>query len=65
MLAQLKAGSKKTQPQVANQNELGKAICSLVSDWSSLERYVDHCCLPIDDNAAEGAIRPFVIGREN
>ncbi len=30
-----------------------------------MERYVEQGCLPIDNNAAERAIRPFVIGRKN
>ncbi len=30
-----------------------------------MERYVEHGYLPMDKNAAEGAIRPFVIGRKN
>ncbi len=31
--------------------------------WSRLERYIEAGHLPIDNNAAERAIRPFVIGR--
>jgi len=44
---------------------LGVAIGYLASNWSKLERYVEHGYLPIDNNAAERAIRPFVIGRKN
>lgn len=44
---------------------LGKAIGYLASNWSKLERYVEHGYLPMDNNAAERAIRPFVIGRKN
>lgn len=44
---------------------MGKAISYLASNWSRLERYVEHGYLPIDNNAAERAIRPFVIGRKN
>ena len=65
LLAQLKSWVEKTQPQVTTQNALGKAIGYLASNWSKLERYVEHGCLPIDNNAAERAIRPFVIGRKN
>ncbi|WP_241806976.1 IS66 family transposase, partial [Pseudomonas putida] len=42
-----------------------KAICYLASNWSKLERYVEEGYLPLDNNAAERAIRPFVIGRKN
>ena len=64
MLAQLKTWAEKTQPQVTSQNA-GKAISCLVSNWSKLKRYVEQGDLPIDNDAAERAIRPFVIGREN
>ncbi len=65
VLAQLKIWMEKTQPQVTSQNALGKAIGYPANNWSKLERYVEHGYLPIDNNAAERAIRPFVIGRKN
>ncbi len=65
ILAQLKAWLEKTQPQVTAQNTLGKAVNYLASNWSRLERYVEAGHLPIDNNRAENAIRPFVIGRKN
>ena len=65
ILAQLKNWLEKTRPQVTAQNALGKAVNYLASNWSRLERYVEGGHLPIDNNAAERAIRPFVIGRKN
>ncbi|MFJ4133619.1 IS66 family transposase [Pseudomonas cyclaminis] len=65
ILAQLKSWIEKTQPQVTAQNALGKAISYLARNWSKLERYVEEGYLPMDNNAAERAIRPFVIGRKN
>jgi transposase len=65
LLTQLKAWLDKTQPQVTAQNALGKAVNYLASNWSRLERYIEAGHLPIDNNAAERAIRPFVIGRKN
>ena len=65
VLAQLHAWLEKTQPQVTAQNALGKAINYLVSNWDKLVRYTEGGYLPIDNNAAERAIRPFVIGRKN
>lgn len=44
---------------------MGKAIGYLASNWSELERYVEYGYLPNDNNSAERAIRPFVIGRVN
>jgi hypothetical protein len=37
----------------------------LANSWNKLERYVEEGYLPIENNAAERAIRPFVIGRKN
>lgn len=65
VLDQLKAWLDKTQPQVAGQTALGKAVNYLASNWSRLVRYVEGGHLPIDNNRAENAIRPFVIGRKN
>jgi hypothetical protein len=65
VLTQLKSWMEKTQPQVTSQNAPGKAISYLASNWNKLERYVEEGYLPIDNNAAERAIRPFVIGRKN
>ncbi len=65
LLTQLRAWLEKTQPQVTAHNALGKALSYLASNWSRLERYVEAGFLPIDNNAAERAIRPFVIGRKN
>ena len=64
ILAQLKGWLEKTQPQVTPQSVLGKAVNYLASNWSRLERYVETGFLPIDNNAAERAIKPFVIGRK-
>jgi transposase len=65
VLAQLHAWLEKTQPQVTAQNALGKAISYLASNWIKLVRYTEASYLQIDNNAAERAIQPFVIGRKN
>lgn len=64
ILAQLHGWLEKTQPQVTAQNALGKAVGYLASNWNKLKRYVEAGHLPIDNNPAERAIRPFVIGRK-
>ena len=46
-------------------NALGKAISYLASNWIKLVRYTEAGYLPIDNNAAERAIRAFVIERKN
>ena len=44
---------------------LGKAVGYTLNQWDALVRYVDHAGLTPDNNAAENAIRPFVLGRKN
>lgn len=44
---------------------LGKALHYLKGQWPKLIRYVDNGTWPIDNNACENAIRPFVVGRRN
>ncbi|MGJ8694603.1 MAG: IS66 family transposase [Thalassotalea sp.] len=44
---------------------LGKAIQYCKNQWHKLIRYIDDGNLSIDNNRAERAIKPFVIGRKN
>ncbi len=65
VMSELKAWVEKTLPYMTTQNALGKAVTYLANNWSKLERYVEQGYLPIDNNTAERAIRPFVIGRKS
>ena len=51
--------------QVAPKTALGKALSYMNNQWDRLTGYVDDGGYPIDNNRAENAIRPFVIGRKN
>lgn len=64
ILGQLKGWLDKTQSQVTPQSALGRAVHYLANSWNRLERNVEAGYLPIDNNAAERAIRPFVIERK-
>ena len=44
---------------------LGKAIHYTLNLWPELIVYLEDGNIPIDNNRAENAIRPFVIGRKN
>jgi len=44
---------------------LGKAIGYALNQWERLERYTEDGRLRPDNNLAENAIRPFVVGRKN
>ncbi|EHA15099.1 integron integrase [Halomonas sp. HAL1] len=44
---------------------LGKTLHYLDNQWPRLTRFLDDGLLPLDNNPAENAIRPFVVGRKN
>lgn len=43
----------------------GKAIQYSLKQWSKLVQYLNDGIIPIDNNRAERAVKPFVIGRKN
>lgn len=51
--------------QVPPTSATGKALNYLHNEWDKLIRYLDDGRLEIDNNGAENAIRPFVLGRKN
>lgn len=55
----------KTLLTTNTQGALGKALTYTVNQWHRLTRYLNCGDYPIDNNPAENAIRPFVIGRKN
>lgn len=64
VLDTLKAWLEKTQQQVPPKGAIGKAVNYTLEYWSELSRYTEDGAWPIDNNPAENAIRPFVIGRK-
>jgi len=44
---------------------IGKAISYSTRQWPKLTRFIESGYLSIDNNRAERAIKPFVIGRKN
>ncbi len=52
-------------PQVLPGSAAGKALNYLHNEWDKLTCYLDDGRLEIDNNLAENAIRPFVVGRKN
>ena len=55
----------KSAQQVLPKTKLGEAIQYCLNQWENLARYTLDGLLNIDNNRAERAIKPFVIGREN
>ena len=57
----LKGLKSKTPPK----GLLGKAVLYTLNRWEQLTLYLDYGFIPLDNNLAENAIRPFVVGRKN
>ena len=57
----LKGLKSKTPPK----GLLGKAVLYALNRWEQLTLYLDDGFIPLDNNLAENAIRPFVLGRKN
>ena len=55
----------KTLHSTLPKGALGTALGYLDKNWEKLIRYTDDGDVNIDNNLAENAIRPFVIGRKN
>ena len=56
---------KKTQPLTPPKGLLGTAINYALRNWPKLTAYIEDGHFKPDNNAAENAIRPFVVGRKN
>jgi len=53
------------QPLTPPKGLLGRAISYTLSNWKKLIVYIEDGRLRPDNNLAENAIRPFVVGRKN
>ena len=65
LLNEFKLWLDKTALQVAPKTALGMAVAYTLRQWTKLTTYLQHGQLCIDNNRAERAIKPFVIGRKN
>ena len=65
LLHELRSWLDKTLHNVLPKGALGKALGYLDRNWDKLTVYTEDGRLSIDNNSAENAIRPFVIGRKN
>ena len=65
ILAAYKAWLDKSVQQVPPKSLLGKAIQYNLNQWEKLTVYFKDGRINIDNNRAERAIKPFVIGRKN
>ena len=65
ILDELRSWLDEALTQVPPASATGKALNYLHNEWHKLVRYLEDGRLEIDNNAAENAIRPFVLGRKN
>jgi len=65
LLEEYKAWLDKSILQVPPKSALGKALAYSLNQWPKLIRYLEDGQLNIDNNRAERAVKPFVIGRKN
>ena len=54
----------KHKDKIPPKNKLGEAISYSLNQFDKFERYLEDGRLSIDNNRAERAIKPFVIGRK-
>lgn len=64
VLNKLRQWLERSLPQAPPKSLLGKALHYLHNQWDKLVRYCDEGYLRMDNNLAENAIRPFVVGRK-
>ncbi len=65
LLQELRVWLDNARTQAPPKTAIGKALHYLHDEWPRLIRYRDGGAIPIDNNRAENAIRPFVVGRKN
>ena len=65
LLIQFRKWLDDISPKAPPQSLLGKAVSYTLKQWERLERYTLDGLLRPDNNLAENAIRPFVVGRKN
>ena len=65
IVARIKAWAIETAPTVLPRSGLGKAIRYMLDLWEPLTRFLGDPRVPLDNNAAERAMRGVVLGRKN
>ena len=65
IIARLRDWAYTTKPATLPEGSLGKAIDYMLSLWPGLTRFLADVRIPLDNNAAERALRGVVVGRKN
>jgi hypothetical protein len=65
LLSEFKVWLDKSAQQTNPKSTIGEAVSYTLRQWEKLVTYTQHGQLCIDNNRAERAVKPFVIGRKN
>jgi len=65
IIDELRTWAYATKPAALPQSVLAKAINYMLALWPGLTRFLDDTRVPLDNNAAERALRGVVVGRKN
>lgn len=65
LLTEFKVWLDKSAQQTNPKSTIGEAVSYTLRQWEKLITYTQHGQLCIDNNRAERAVKPFVIGRKN
>lgn len=65
VVAELRDWAYATKPSTLPQSSLGKALDYMLSLWPGLTVFLTDPRVPLDNNAAERALRGVVVGRKN
>ena len=65
LLTEFKVWLDKAAQQTNPKSTIGEAVSCTLRQWEKLITYTQHGQLCIDNNRAERAVKPFVIGRKN
>lgn len=65
LIQKLEQWLEKSVTQVPPKTAIGKALHYLQGQWPRLTAFLQDGRIPLDNNPAENAIRPFVVGRKN
>jgi len=64
-LESFKAQVDELAPVYLKTGLMQKALYYVQNNWTSLTQFMHHADLPLTNNAIEGSIRPFAVGRRN
>jgi transposase len=65
ILERIRTWLEEQKSQVLPRSPMGEAIRYCLGNWRAFTRYTEDGALAIDNNAAENALRPIVLGRKN